>query len=113
MERRGKVRVFIACSLDGFIAGPSDELEWLFDHGDAEDTFGPFMAEVGALLMGRNTFDVVCAMDAPWAYGEVPVLVATSRPLPDDAPPTALAVGGGRVSTPGALLGRGAARCLS
>lgn len=30
----GKIRVFIACSLDGFIAGPSDELDWLPTDGE-------------------------------------------------------------------------------
>lgn len=79
-----RCRVFIASSLDGFIAGPDDELDWL-DFPDIEDTFTPFFAEVGAMLMGRRTYDVVSGFD-DWAYGETPVLVATSRPLPDTEP---------------------------
>jgi dihydrofolate reductase len=76
-----RVRVFIACSLDGFIAGPNDELDWLSSgSGAAEDTFAPFLAEVGALLMGRRTYDVVIGF-ADWPYGEKPVLVATTKPL--------------------------------
>jgi dihydrofolate reductase len=79
----------MACSLDGFIAGPNDDLEWLHeDHtapGDlAADPkalqFDEFMGQVGALLMGRTTFDVVEAMNV-WSYGETPLLVATRRPL--------------------------------
>jgi dihydrofolate reductase len=55
-----RVRVFLASSLDGFIAGPNDELDWLSGHGeDGEDTFTPFFAQIGAMLMGRRTFDVV------------------------------------------------------
>jgi dihydrofolate reductase len=76
-----KLRVFIAASLDGFIAGPNDELDWLPGHSDIEDTFTPFMAQIGALLMGRRTYDVVCSLPDPWAYGDTPVLVPTSRPL--------------------------------
>ena len=76
-----RVRAFLASSLDGFIAGPQDQLDWLPGHDAGEDTFTPFMRQVGAILMGRRTYDVVEAFDGPWPYGEVPVLVATTRPL--------------------------------
>jgi len=77
------VRAFMAISLDGFIAGPDDELDWLPDHGEdgGVDTFTPFFAEVGAMLMGRRTYDVVSNMGGAWPYGETPVLVATTREL--------------------------------
>lgn len=39
------------------------------------------MKHIGALLMGRRTYDVVCSHPEPWAYGDTPVIVATSRPL--------------------------------
>ena len=79
-------RVFVASSLDGFIAGPDDELDWLERDGDIEDTFTPFFEQIGALLMGRRTYDVVMGFDVPWPYGDTPVLVATTRPLPDTNP---------------------------
>ena len=92
----GRVRVFIASSLDGFIAGVDDDLSWLppipsepgHDFG-----YGAFMAEVGALLMGRRTFDVVLGFGGEWPYGERPVLVATHRALPS-GPASARAVSG-------------------
>lgn len=90
------IRVYIACSLDGFIAGPDDDLSWLQGaDGRAEDAqqrddgsvdYDEFMAEVGAILMGRRTYDVVCGFDVPWPYGDTPVLVATHRPLDPVAP---------------------------
>jgi hypothetical protein len=52
----GRVQVFIATSLDGFIAGPGDDLSWLPGPGDgpAEDTFTPFLEGDGtADLRGR------------------------------------------------------------
>ena len=76
-----RVRVFIASSLDGFIAGSNDELDWLAASKETEDTFAPFLAQVGAMLMGRRTFDVVSSFKEAWAYGDMPVLVATHRPL--------------------------------
>jgi dihydrofolate reductase len=39
------------------------------------------MAQTGALLMGRRTYDVVCGFDVEWPYGDTPVYVATTRPL--------------------------------
>jgi dihydrofolate reductase len=75
------VRVFIACSLDGFIAGPNDELDWLEGPEGTEDTFTPFIAQIGAMLMGRRTYEVASAFEGPWPYGDKPILVATSRPL--------------------------------
>lgn len=76
-----RVRVFLALSLDGFIAGPNDELDWLTPNAEVEDTFTPFLAEIGVLLMGRRTYDIVSAFTGPWPYGEIPLLVATHRPL--------------------------------
>lgn len=77
----GPVRVFVACSLDGFIAGPDDDLSWLPSSPEGEDFgYGAFMADTAALLMGRNTYEVVAGFDA-WPYGETLVFVATSRPL--------------------------------
>ncbi len=95
MDKSARVRVYIACSLDGFIAGPDDDLSWLSgaDPEDAADgspapnqvtdalEFDAFLAQVGALLMGRRTFDVVDGFDGPWPYGDRPVLVPTHRPL--------------------------------
>lgn len=77
----GRVRVFIACSLDGFIAGPDDQLDWLTTAVPEVDTFHPFMASVGSLLMGRRTYEALARMDVEWPYGEAPVLVATHRAL--------------------------------
>ena len=81
-----RVRVFVGCSLDGFIAGPNDDLSWLVSppqEGETPDDhgFSEFLAQVGALLMGRRTYDIVAGFDGPWPYGERAVLVATHRPL--------------------------------
>ena len=77
-----KVRVFIASSLDGFIAGPDGELDWLSGREGVEDTFTPFFQEIGAMLMGRRTYDVVNGFDGAWPYGQTPVLVATTQLQP-------------------------------
>lgn len=77
------IRVFIGCSLDGFIAGPDHDIEWLNAYDGAEDTFTPFIAKVGAVVWGRGTYDVVADMEFDKYYGDLPILVATHRPLDD------------------------------
>ncbi|MEZ4415734.1 MAG: dihydrofolate reductase family protein [Gemmatimonadota bacterium] len=99
-----RVRIYLASSLDGFIAGSDHDLSWL-DSADvahaAGETMPPgaldypeFIQDIGALLMGRRTYDVVRGFGVPWPYGSRPVLVATRRPLDDDPPATVRAVQG-------------------
>lgn len=89
-KRQARVRVYIATSLDGFIAGEGDDLSWLPEagHGDPGPgavTYEQFTADVGAMLMGRRTYDVVRGFDVEWPY-EIPVLVASHRALDSNAP---------------------------
>ena len=50
----GKVVVNRSMSLDGFIAGPGDAMNWIFDFmGQIEDEFPEIMAATGAMLVGR------------------------------------------------------------
>lgn len=104
MSQAARVRVYIACSLDGFIAGADNDLSWLPQEDDAPDPpgwqrdpgaieYADFIANVGALLMGRGTFDVVQGFGVDWPYGDRPVLVPTHRPLETDVP-TVRAVSG-------------------
>jgi len=80
------VRVFVATSLDGFIAGSEDDLSWLpAPRTDEDYGYAKFMDETAALLMGRGTYRVVEGFDA-WPYDDLPVFVATTRPLGPAAP---------------------------
>jgi dihydrofolate reductase len=53
----GKVVVNRSMSLDGFIAGPGDTMDWIFDFA-APDEFPEIAAATGAMLVGRRTVDV-------------------------------------------------------
>lgn len=81
-----KVVYHVAASLDGYIATPDHKLDWLFELGAPDpDPLPEFMAEVGAVVMGRTTFDwiseaLAAESGAGWPYS-VPTFVATSRPL--------------------------------
>lgn len=78
---RPETAAFLGMSLDGFIAGPNDELDWLERGGGPPEDHGyaPFFASVDALLLGRRTWEVVRAFPA-WPYGEKPVHVLSHRP---------------------------------
>jgi dihydrofolate reductase len=82
-----RVRLFCATSLDGFLAGPDDDLSWLpgattdSDPSASDGGFAAFLDDVGAILMGRRSWDVVAGFGGPLPYGDRPLLVATHRPL--------------------------------
>ncbi len=79
-----KSSVFIAASLDGFIARPDGDIDWLhrpeYAMPDGDD-FGykRFIASVDALVMGRNSFEKVLSFPS-WPYDGTPVVVLSSRP---------------------------------
>ncbi|MCC5905088.1 MAG: dihydrofolate reductase [Balneolaceae bacterium] len=80
-----KCSVYIAASLDGFIARPDGDIEWLHnpDYGPMGNdglSYEQFISGIDALVMGRNTFEKVLEFD-PWPYVSTPVAVLTSRPL--------------------------------
>jgi len=78
---------YIATSLDGFIAGEGDDLDWLFKYDGmdlGEHEYSRFLDRIGTVVMGRATYDFVAASPDPWPYGKQRVIVVTSRPI--DAP---------------------------
>lgn len=84
-----KTSVFIATSLDGYIARLNGELDWL-DAANATVTPGEdcgyytFMESVDAVVMGRNTFDKVRTL-GDWHYEKkVFVLSSVLKTVPDD-----------------------------
>jgi dihydrofolate reductase len=72
--------VFIANSLDGFIAKPDGDIDWLHhpDYTIEGEDFGytRFMESIDAIIMGRNSFEKVLSFDG-WHYDK-PVLVLSS-----------------------------------
>jgi dihydrofolate reductase len=75
-----RVSVFIAASLDGFIARTNDDLDWLPAGGGEPHGYGEFIATVDALVIGRRTFEKVLTFDS-WPYGNKPVVVLSTRAL--------------------------------
>ncbi|MCL4272368.1 MAG: dihydrofolate reductase family protein [Anaerolineales bacterium] len=75
-----KVSVYIAVSLDGFIARKNGDIDWLTGGESGEDYgYADFMSTVDHVVMGRNTFEKVLSFGG-WHY-EKKVIVLTSRDL--------------------------------
>jgi dihydrofolate reductase len=74
------VSVFIGTSLDGFIARPNGDLDWLPAGGGEPHGYDEFIASVDALVIGRKTFEKVLTFEA-WPYGDKRVVVLSSRPV--------------------------------
>jgi dihydrofolate reductase len=93
-----KNSVFIATSLDGYIADKNGGLDWLHsipnpnnnDMGYVEFTNG-----IDALVMGRTTFETVIGFDVPWPYTK-PVFVLSNKlkEIPDSHKDKAFLVNG-------------------
>ena len=83
-----KASVYIATSLDGFIAREDGGLDWLpgaqggdsGEEGGEDYGFQEFRDSVDVLVMGRNTYETVLSF-GQWQYGSKRVLVLTSRPI--------------------------------
>jgi dihydrofolate reductase len=71
--------VFIATSLDGFIAREDGSLDWLLsrDAPDEDHGYTAFIKEIDGIIMGRGSYETVAAFD-PWPH-DLPVLVLSAR----------------------------------
>lgn len=52
-----RLRYQVACSLDGFIAGPQDEFDWITPEPAFD--FDALYAQFDILLMGRRTYEII------------------------------------------------------
>jgi dihydrofolate reductase len=78
-----EVKLFIATSLDGFIADRDGGVDWLFADGDYG--YAAFFDSVETLIMGRRTYEQVLGF-GEWPYGEKATYVFTRSPLGGDHP---------------------------
>lgn len=80
-----KTVYYTATTLDGFLADEHDSLDWLFKQDQDESgpmNYGEFIRDVGAIVMGRTTYDWVRDYEAgAWPYS-MPTWVMTHGDLP-------------------------------
>ncbi|WP_457950082.1 dihydrofolate reductase family protein [Pseudarthrobacter sp. alpha12b] len=76
-----RIQYFVAASLDGFIATPTDDLGWLLQFDGFEggaDSYNDFMAGVGCIVMGGETYAWLMEHEpGKWPYTGTPSYVFT------------------------------------
>lgn len=78
-----KCSVYIATSVDGFIAKPGGDIAWLLrpEYATSEMkglSYDDFISTIDTLVMGRNSFEKVLSFSS-WPYESMPVVVLSSK----------------------------------
>lgn len=84
-----KVSLFIAMSLDGYIADRQGNVDWLKGHEEPEnreneDSYSSFIKEVDTVIMGWNTYHQIVTELSPkvWVYEDLKSYVITHHEMP-------------------------------
>jgi dihydrofolate reductase len=82
------IMVYIACSMDGFIAKIDGNIDWLLgipNESNNDYGFGDFMKKIDGIIMGRKTFEKVLEIQPnEWRYSKtVFVLSNTLKNIPE------------------------------
>lgn len=82
------VILFIAMSLDGYIADMNGRVDWLVGEDvnvDMPDTYGTFIRDIDTVIMGWNTYYQIVTELSPqtWVYKGLKSYVLTHRNLKD------------------------------
>lgn len=86
-----RVRYQVAMSLDGYIAGPNGEYDWIVM--DPEIDFGALFSQFDTLVMGRATFEPMQAMGGPSMMKGARVVVFSHTLRPEDNPDVTIVAG--------------------
>ena len=82
-----KTTLFIAMSLDGYIAGPAGNIDWLQGQNPGADdmvSYQEFIKDIDTIIMGYNTYHQITTELSPeqWFYPDQISYVFTHRELP-------------------------------
>ncbi|AAM07879.1 dihydrofolate reductase family protein [Methanosarcina acetivorans] len=83
-ENNPRIKLYIACSLDGFIARKGGSVDWLTEYENSSETdygYSEFYASIGTVLIGRKTYEQVLDFGV-WPYGEKKTYVFTRQKEP-------------------------------
>jgi dihydrofolate reductase len=67
-----KIKLYIATSLDGYIAREDGSLDWLNNISNPDNTdhgYNEFYSEIDTLILGRKTYEEILGFDVEWPYG--------------------------------------------
>lgn len=80
----GSVIYYLAMSVDGLIAAPGGDLEWLLKYDSTGEDYGykDLVAGLDALIMGAGTYEWLVNRGEEWPYEGLESIVMTTRTLP-------------------------------
>lgn len=86
MKSERKVILYIAVSLDGFIAGADGDISWLSSVEKPGEDYGyaDFIASVDTVILGRKTYDKVLSFGIPYPHADKQCYVVTRRVRPSE-----------------------------
>ena len=85
-----KIKLYIAATLDGYIARENGALDWLdgLPNPDQNDYGYPaFYQTIDTVIMGRKTYEQILGFDVPWPYKACKSYVISSNPTFETASP--------------------------
>ena len=69
-----KIKLYIAATIDGFIAREDGSLDWLNNHPNPDQLdygYADFMSRIDTVIMGRKTYEEVLGFGVEWPYGSL------------------------------------------
>ncbi|MDR2038868.1 MAG: dihydrofolate reductase family protein [Bacteroidales bacterium] len=79
-----KIKLYIAASIDGYIAREDGDLDWLMKYPvDSETNYGydDFFASIDTIIMGGRTYRDILGMGPVWPYKDKTTFVITRNPV--------------------------------
>lgn len=90
-----EIKLYIAVSLDGYIAGADGGVEWLdkYESDGTDYGYAEFYDSVGTVLMGGNTYRAILGFGCEWPYAEKRTWVVSRRERSGSLPGVSVVAG--------------------
>lgn len=80
MKTNRKIILYIAASIDGYIARENGDIDWLEKaEGKGDNGYGQFLEGIDTVLMGKKTYDQVLGFDIPFPYSDKKCYVFSTK----------------------------------
>lgn len=79
-----KIKLYIATTIDGYIARNNGNFDWLTDYpitSESDYGYAEFYNAVGTVIMGGQTYHSILSMDVEWAYKDKECYVITRNSM--------------------------------
>ena len=80
-QSMSKIKLYIAPSIDGFIATKMNSLDWLDtmeNSNNIDHDYGEFLSGIDTVVMGRSTYEEIMSFGVDWPYAECDTCIFTS-----------------------------------